>query len=1338
MAESSLKDIRVTKLTKATYNRWRIEIHDVLESYRIWDITTGRMSKPDEVISEQGIVMNIKEIDDWKTKDSKARSVIRSTLDDTTFDQVCDCETSADIMKRIKAFFEPKTLNALLELLREFFTYSWKIDDTVGTFVAGLKVIVRKIEALESDDFGNKLNEKLLMAKILGSLPKNFDSFVTSWSILSSEMSLELFIEKLANAERNIEGRSDDIPNEAFKTQLKSTYNKGMKTVGNKFKGKCHKCGKIGHLKRDCKYKAEKSEKFEKTSSQKRTKESKDEEEEKGLSASSAFKIRDEGCIIADSGASVHLTGNIEWFSSLRKITVPLILNIANGKTLQATHVGNIPVEKSINGRKWEKRMWESVYYCESMGNESLFSTTFMEKTKGYGFYHGNGIMRLMKGQKTILGGKRINNQYIPFIRVVQPPASVKVAQSIELWHQRLGHVSDNTIRAMVRNNLVSGLEIILKKRDDCDSCHFGKQTICPHPSREKRECLPGQRFHSDVCHVGVISWNRCKYFMTMKDEASGYRRVYFMKSKEETSRILKEFLLEAEKETGRKAISLRTDNGTEYVNDKVRELLKEMNITHELSPPNVKQCNGMAERENRTLCDTARSLLFNAEISKTDRHLLWTEAIGTAAYLRNRVPSRGNFNSTPYSEWYGKKPDVSHLKVFGAKAFVRIPDSMRHKMDPKAKKTIFVGYDRYTNKVYRVFDLEKKNVERVSDVKIEDVTDTIEKVLFPLPPNEQEEEFEESKNENNMIGTDDEDFTDGEESVIEISTNSKKRGRPLGSKSYQKPVISSDRVLRDRSSKSVRVAAMKVSVDPVSYEDAISRDDSITWKQAMDDEMSSLLKNQTWELKPLPEGQSVVSCRWIFKSKLQPNGMIERCKARLVARGFSQTEGIDYFETFSPVVRYESVRTILAVVAKHDMELAQFDIKTAFLNGSLEEDIYMQQPKGYEDGSNRVCHLKKGLYGLKQASRNWNSRFNNFVKSHGFQQSKADPCVFIKGANTKDWTILSLYVDDGLIACKQKETINNFVSLLISEFEATCHEPTCYVGMEITRNQKMKTLCINQQGYIHRMLQRFGMEDCKPLKSPMCSLVELDKSNEEKSEEKRFPYREAVGCLNYIATITRPDISYVVGILARYGNDPQELHWKAVKRVMKYLKGTINISLCFRKESSDGLVGYCDSDYAGELEERKSTSGYVFLLHDGPIAWSSSLQRVTALSSSEAEYMSMSEALKEILWLRMLMESFGLKQIEPTELKVDNQAAIAMSKNPEFHRRTKHIGVRFHRIRQEQNAGKVNVTYVPSNQQVADLLTKFLPWSTISRCLMQMRMTSLTRGGVENLCLTP
>lgn len=509
--ESIIKDIRVAKISKATYNRWRIEIKDALESHRIWDIACGIITKPEEVKVEN-VVRNKKEIDDWRAKDSKARSIIRSTLDDTTFDQVCDCESSADIINRVKSIYEPKTLNVLLELLCEFFAYSWKSDSSVGTFVAGLKMIIRKIEAIESEDFGRNFNEKLIMAKILGCLPKVFDNFVTSWSLLSGDMSLDVFLEKLTNAERNIEGRSDEVSQEVFKAQEKSSGNTEQKKKFNKkFIWKCNKCGMKGHTQKYCRSKS--SENSGKLKDCER-KEYKPGNENSGLSASSVFSISNNSQIVADSEASVHLTRNLEWFSKIRKLASPITLNVADGKSIWATHVGDIKIDKSINGKQWEERIWENVYYSKDMSAESLFSTTYMETTKGYGFCHENGLMRLTKGQRVILGGRRAGNRYVPFIQVKPPTISAMAAQSVNLWHQRLGHVNGNLIKIMSKNNLANGLEVIFTDKSDCDSCYLGKQTVSPHPvQKNKRVCLPGQRFHSDVCHIGILSWNKCKYF---------------------------------------------------------------------------------------------------------------------------------------------------------------------------------------------------------------------------------------------------------------------------------------------------------------------------------------------------------------------------------------------------------------------------------------------------------------------------------------------------------------------------------------------------------------------------------------------------------------------------------------------------------------------------------------------------------------------------------------------------------------------------------------------------------------------------------------------------------
>jgi len=360
-----------------------------------------------------------------------------------------------------------------------------------------------------------------------------------------------------------------------------------------------------------------------------------------------------------------------------------------------------------------------------------------------------------------------------------------------------------------------------------------------------------------------------------------------------------------------------------------------------------------------------------------------------------------------------------------------------------------------------------------------------------------------------------------------------------------------------------------------------------------------------------------VVSCKWILKSKVNPDGSLARRKARLVARGFSQTHGVDYFETFSPVVRYESVRCILSLAAAKKMDIVQFDVKTAFLNGDLKEEVFMSQPEGYEDGSGRVCKLNRSIYGLKQSSRNWNEKFNSFLSGEGLVATAEDTCVFVRH-NGKETLIVCLYVDDGLVCGTNKGEVASFLKSLESVFEITAGSPEQYVGMEISRDKNAGTISISQTGYISRVLQRFGMMECKSVATPMTAGIKLQV--EDSKEVFQCPYREAIGCLNYISCVSRPDITYAINCLARYSNDPKKVHWRAVKRVMQYLKGTKDKKLLFGSDRELVLTGHCDSDWGGEEDQRRSTTGYVFSLTGGPVSWCSRLQRTTALSVTEAE----------------------------------------------------------------------------------------------------------------------
>ena len=817
---------------------------------------------------------------------------------------------------------------------------------------------------------------------------------------------------------------------------------------------------------------------------------------------------------------------------------------------------------------------------------------------------------------------------------------------------------------------------------------------------------------------------------------------VRFIKSTAEVAAALKSMLDEAERQTGRKALSLRTDNGTEYVNAAVTELLA--GVEHEKSPPYVKQANGIAERENRILCDTARSMLFAADLTRVERNLLWAEAVYTAAYVRNRVPNnRTGNNVTPFEMWTGSKPDISHLRVFESVAYVHVPDCKRKKFDAKSRKTVFVGYDWLTTKVFRVFDREKRVVEPASDVKVEEQDSTCNDVFVRQERHEDatrtsiilsEDESERSEVTEEDERNDDDSGKNGDpvhedrdeddifhdaagEAVPHVTSDTPvvtpKRGpgRPPGAKNKPKPAPVK-RTMPARS-KQTSQHAMSVALDPTSVDDIGKREDGREWRKAMDEEMESLRKNETWSLVKLPRGRNVVSSKWVFKSKTNPDGSLNRRKARLVARGFSQTAGVDYFETFAPVVRYESVRCVLSLAAAHDMDIRQFDVKTAFLNGTLDETVFMEQPEGFEDGTDRVCKLNRSLYGLKQSPCNWNARFNEFLAAEDFVATAEDTCVFVRKADN-DLMIVCLYVDDGLVCGTDRFKVDAFIRQLRQTFDVTVNDPDCYVGMEIVRDRKAKTITISQSGYIARVLERFGLSDSKSVVSPIDPAVKLVVDSKDVME---CPYREAIGSLNFISQVTRPDITYAVNTLARFCTSPKAVHWHAVKRIMRFLKGSIDFSITYGR-SEEGLVGYCDSDWGGDELERRSTSGYVFTLHGGPVAWTSRLQKTTALSVTEAEYMSLAEALTECLWLRPFLVSLGQESIGATPIKVDNQAAIALSKNPEYHKRTKHVGIRYHRVRQEQENKVVAVEYVPTESNPADILTKGVSSETLNRCL--------------------
>ena len=435
--------------------------------------------------------------------------------------------------------------------------------------------------------------------------------------------------------------------------------------------------------------------------------------------------------------------------------------------------------------------------------------------------------------------------------------------------------------------------------------------------------------------------------------------------------------------------------------------------------------------------------------------------------------------------------------------------------------------------------------------------------------------------------------------------------------------------------------------VEPQSVKSALSGPDAAKWQRAMDEEYQSLIDNGTWQLVPLssmPPGQKPIASKWVFKIKRDADGNPERYKARLVAKGFMQREGTDFNEVFAPVSKHATLRALLALAASEDMELEHLDVKTAFLYGELEETIYMAQPEGYETGSgDMICRLHKSLYGLRQAPRAWHARLKQVLESMGFTASVADPGLFeCPSGGGHIW--LLLWVDDLILTATKGVSTAHVKAQLQSTFDVRdLGEATWFLGMKIERDRSAHTIKLSQTTMANDVVSKFDMANATPKSTPLSTGLTLTKfEGDQLDSATKSTYAELVGSLMYLSTCTRPDLSQAVGALARYMSAPTSQHWQAAKGVLRYLKGTSALGITFGGTNKD-LIGYCDSDFAGDKDSRRSTTGYVFTVNGGAISWSSKLQATVAASTTEAEYMAAASATKEALWLRKLMSTFSL-----------------------------------------------------------------------------------------------
>lgn len=494
-------------------------------------------------------------------------------------------------------------------------------------------------------------------------------------------------------------------------------------------------------------------------------------------------------------------------------------------------------------------------------------------------------------------------------------------------------------------------------------------------------------------------------------------------------------------------------------------------------------------------------------------------------------------------------------------------------------------------------------------------------------------------------------------------------------------------------------------------------------WAAAVTEEVQALIKNGTWEITSLPSGKKPVGCKWIFSMKYNADGSVNRYKARLVAKGFTQSYGVDYEETFAPVAKLNSVRVILSLAANLDWPLHQLDIKNAFLNGDLEEEVYMQIPPGLESSStaNMVCRLRKSLYGLKQSPRAWFDRLTRVVKKDGFNQCQSDHTMFVKHSMEGKVALFIVYVDDIVITGNDYDQIDHLKGLLAKEFEVKdLGQLKYFLGMEVARTKD--GIYVSQRKYTLDLLQETGMLGCKAANTP----IEQIKGREDESPPAdKDRYQSLVGKLIYLSH-TRPDIGFAVSLASRYMSNPTESNMKMANRILQYLKGTPGRGLHFKRNSNRDIEVYTDSDWAGCSTDRKSTTGYCSFVWGNLVTWRSKKQSVVARSSAEAEFRAMALGICEGMWLKSMLDEIKIHVNHSVRLLCDNKAAISIAKNPVQHDRTKHVEIDRHFIKEKIDQKIINIDHVPSCKQTADILTKALPRNTYENIKSNLGMIDI------------
>ncbi|KAM1015922.1 hypothetical protein ACFX2A_046661 [Malus domestica] len=1379
MSAISMKTLNLANIPILTggsnYKKWRRDIN-LLLTLNEFDIA---IENPKPVISDQSTRAEKSDFERWSRANKVALSIIEAGMTDTIRGGIKKPELAVDYLAAIEKKFKESEKAEVSQYMSVLTQY--KIEDTgsIRDHIMKMSDAAEKLNSMEIN-----IGEKQLVFMIFQALPTKYSQLKVSYNTQDKNWGIDELIAQCVQEEtrqKQEKGKEIEEANYVQPGREKRAFNKGSSSGpgknskftknSNKFniaakvndsprksikfkakpkdvsKLKCFWCKTKGHLKVDC----EIFKDFVK---------SKEKEQVLVCVESNLCEVPVDSWWF-DTGCSVHITNSLKGFQKQKEIGNTMYHVYVGEGTKVAVHSIGVVNLKLNSGFVLQLK---DVLYVPKMRRNLLSASKIIKD--GYAFFADDVCLKIFKKNSfhKILGIALLSENLWRLECIVefvdQSVFNVNSKRMLEhdssyiLWHKRLGHISKERILQLCKAELIPKLDSAIVT--ECVDCLKGKMTNFRKLDAKRSKGLL-EIIHTDICGpfpVKTICGN--KYFVNFIDDFSRLGYTFLIKEKSDALKCFIVYKTEVEKQLGKVIKIVRSDRGGEYFGRYTESgqqkgpfalYLEQNGIVAQYTTPGTPQQNGVSERRNRTLIGMVRSMMSRSKLPG----FLWGEALKTANHILNRVPSKSVI-STPFELWHGRTPNFEYFHVWGCKSEARFYNPNERKLDSRTQSCYFIGYPE-KSKGYRFYipqhhtriqethnavfledqdvtDLSRENFIFKEMDQLHDIPETLnysQVPLFSQPSiNEREETLADSDSPTeHTMEIDDQLPAPAPAPAPASNSDQPVLNEPRKSTRVRKSTATSDYVYLQEADFDIGDLD-----DPISYSQAIGSSQSTLWQNAMKEELDSMYKNNVWTLVESSPQIKPIGCKWVYKTKRDALGKIERHKARLVAKGFTQREGIDYNDTFSPVSSKDSMRVVMALVAHFDLELHQMDVKTAFLNGDLEECIYMKQPTGFvERGKeNMVCQLNKSIYGLKQASRQWYLKFDQIVSSQGFEENKLDDCIYLKFSGSQ-FIFLVLYVDDILLASSCPQLLQRTKRMLSESFDMKDLGEAHYVlGIEIVRNRQKRLLGLSQKGYIDRVLHRFNMENCSCGQVPVnkgdkFSKSQCPRTDLETEKMQGKPYASLVGSLMYATICTRPDLAFITGMLGRFQSNPGEAHWISAKKVLRYLQRTKNFMLVYGNGESLELEGYTDSDLAGDIDDRKSTGGYIFMLNGGAVSWKSAKQTVIATSTMEAEFVACFEGMKQAVWLKNFLTDLKIvKSIQkPVRMFCDNNSAVFFAKNNRRTSASRLMDVKFLKVREEVKKGMIEVQHISTVLMVADPLTKALPIGEFQKHVSRM-----------------